>query len=43
VPLFLYFKTARLPDETFGDFCHRKGVDDLRAWAEQYATHVATV
>jgi sulfite reductase (ferredoxin) len=43
VPLFLYFKTARLPDETFGDFCHRKGMDDLRAWAEQYATHVATV
>ena len=37
VPLFLYFKTARLPDETFGDFCQRKGAEDLRAWAEQYA------
>jgi sulfite reductase (ferredoxin) len=36
-PLFLYFKTARLPDETFGDFCQRKGAEDLRAWAEQYA------
>ena len=37
VPLFLYFKTARLEGESFGDFCHRKGADDLRAWAERYA------
>jgi sulfite reductase (ferredoxin) len=41
VPLFLYFKTARDPDETFGDFCHRKGPDDLRAWADQYAAQAA--
>ncbi len=40
VPLFVYFKDAREPDETFGDFCHRKGVDDLLAFAEQ---HQATV
>jgi sulfite reductase (ferredoxin) len=42
VPLFLYFKTARLPDETFGDFCNRKGADDLRTWAEQYTAHAST-
>ncbi|MEX2140038.1 MAG: NADPH-dependent assimilatory sulfite reductase hemoprotein subunit [Pirellulales bacterium] len=41
VPLFLYFKTARLPDETFGDFCQRKGADDLRAWAERYAAQAS--
>ena len=37
VPLFVYFKHDRSEGETFGDFCHRKGADDLRAWAEQYA------
>jgi sulfite reductase (ferredoxin) len=35
-PLFMYFKQARHPGETFGDFCHRKGVEDLLAWAEAY-------
>ena len=29
VPVFAYFKHAREPDETLGDFCHRKGADDL--------------
>jgi sulfite reductase (ferredoxin) len=42
VPLFLYFKTAREPNETFGDFCHRKGPDDLRTWADQYTAQSAT-
>jgi sulfite reductase (ferredoxin) len=42
LPLFIYFKHARNEGETFGDFCHRKGVDDLRAWAEQYAAQAAT-
>jgi sulfite reductase (ferredoxin) len=37
VPLFTYFKSARENGETFGDFCLRKGADDLRAWTEQYA------
>jgi sulfite reductase (ferredoxin) len=31
VPLFRYFRDARLPGETFGDFCHRLGKDDLAA------------
>jgi len=43
VPLFVYFKHARQEGETFGDFCHRKGADDLRAWTEQYTAQAATV
>jgi sulfite reductase (ferredoxin) len=31
VPVFRYFKESRTPGETFGDFCHRKGKDDLLA------------
>ena len=37
VPLLAYFKQARQPGETLGDFCHRLGKDDLLAWTEQYA------
>jgi len=37
VPLFAYFKTARDNGETFGDFCLRKGAEDLRAWTERFA------
>ncbi|MFW6124921.1 MAG: hypothetical protein ACOC46_02125, partial [Pirellulales bacterium] len=29
VPLFLYYKRDRRAGESLGDFCHRKGVDDL--------------
>lgn len=36
VPVFHYFKHERTADETFGDFCHRKGMADLAAWAERY-------
>jgi sulfite reductase (ferredoxin) len=36
VPLLAYFKHARTPGETVGDFCHRKGKDDLLTWTEQY-------
>ena len=36
VPLFVYFKQDRLSGETFGDFCLRKGADDLLAWATSY-------
>jgi sulfite reductase (ferredoxin) len=31
VEVFRYFRNARLPGETLGDFCHRKGKDDLTA------------
>ncbi|MEK6249956.1 MAG: NADPH-dependent assimilatory sulfite reductase hemoprotein subunit, partial [Planctomycetales bacterium] len=33
VPLFIYFKQDRQKQETFGDFCYRKGVEDLAAWS----------
>ncbi|MCE9605691.1 MAG: NADPH-dependent assimilatory sulfite reductase hemoprotein subunit [Planctomycetia bacterium] len=36
MPVFHYFKHERAADETFGDFCHRKGMADLAAWAERY-------
>jgi sulfite reductase beta subunit-like hemoprotein len=35
-PVFVYFKHDREAGETFGDFCHRKGADDLLAWADKY-------
>ena len=38
VPLLVYFKNERHKGETFGDFCHRKGAEDLAAWAEQYSS-----
>ena len=30
-PVFRYFRDERTPGESFGDFCHRKGKDDLEA------------
>ena len=33
VPVLLYFKQAREHSETLGDFCQRKGVEDLLAFA----------
>jgi sulfite reductase (ferredoxin) len=35
-PVFEYFKQARQDGETLGDFCHRKGADDLNAWCEAH-------
>ena len=36
VPVLRYFKHERTTGETFGDFCHRKGVEDLHAWADKF-------
>ena len=33
-PLLLLWRDERLPQETFGDFCHRIGVEQLRAKVE---------
>jgi sulfite reductase (ferredoxin) len=41
VPLFAYFKTARESGEIFGDFCARRGADDLIAWTDRYAAQAA--
>ena len=30
------YKAERKPSETLGDFCHRKGVDGVRSWADQW-------
>ncbi|REK08282.1 MAG: NADPH-dependent assimilatory sulfite reductase hemoprotein subunit [Planctomycetota bacterium] len=37
VPVLAYFKSDRQEGETLGDFCHRKGRDDLLAWTDRYA------
>ena len=31
-----FFKTERLVNETLGDFCHRKGVEHVRTWADAW-------
>ena len=40
VPVFTYFKQDRRDGETLGDFCHRKGAQDLLEFAESYAAKV---
>jgi sulfite reductase (ferredoxin) len=30
------FKTERQANETLGDFCHRKGIDGVRTWADAW-------
>jgi sulfite reductase (ferredoxin) len=37
VPVLLYFKQARTNGETLGDFCQRKGLEDLLAFADRSA------
>jgi len=39
-PLFVYFRNQRQADESFGDFCDRKGIEDLRQFAETYVPEV---
>ncbi|MCI0362195.1 MAG: NADPH-dependent assimilatory sulfite reductase hemoprotein subunit, partial [Planctomycetaceae bacterium] len=41
-PVFLYFKEAREPKESLGDFCLRKGAADIAAWAGAQAASVAS-
>lgn len=40
LPVFMAFKHHRLTSETFGDFCHRVGNEQLSTWADQYASAV---
>lgn len=35
-PVLAYFKDERQLGESFGDFCHRKGAEDLLAWSEKF-------
>jgi sulfite reductase (ferredoxin) len=41
VPVLAYFKHERQNGETLGDFCHRKGCDDLLAWTDKYTAQTA--
>jgi sulfite reductase beta subunit-like hemoprotein len=41
VPVFVYFKQAREPGESLGDFCHRIGLAGLLAFADQFQTPAA--
>jgi len=41
-PLFVYFRNERQASETFGDFCDRKGIEDLRQFAETYVPEEST-
>lgn len=34
-PLLVFFKSDRLEGESFGNFCHRKGIEALRAYQFQ--------
>lgn len=36
VPLLVYFKAHRAPGESLGDFCHRKGLEDLLRFDAAY-------
>jgi sulfite reductase (ferredoxin) len=40
-PILMYFKQQQENGESLGDFCHRKGVENLRAWADAYSRGVA--
>jgi sulfite reductase (ferredoxin) len=40
-PVFAYFKHARETNETLGDFCLRKGAEDLAAFADANAAALA--
>lgn len=36
-PVFVFFKHAREPGETLGDFCLRQGAETIASWAEAHA------
>jgi sulfite reductase (ferredoxin) len=35
-PIFVFFKKSRKKGESFGDFCHRVGFDDIREFTASY-------
>jgi len=41
-PLLIMFKQQRQRHESFGDFCHRIGFDQLRQFSAQYSSRIAT-
>lgn len=43
VPLLVYFQRSRRDGESFGEFCHRRGLEDLQQWAASFQAEVAAV
>ena len=43
VPLLVYFKADREPGESWGDFCHRKGVAELLRFDAEYQSRAELV
>ncbi len=41
-PLLRRFRALCLPDESFGDFCHRHGAEELRGWLPEAAAGAHT-
>lgn len=41
LPVFMAFKQHRQTRETFGDFCHRVGNEQLTQWADQNASTIS--
>ena len=41
-PLFVHYKQKRRREESFGEFCHRVGFDNLRTFAVSYSTKQAS-
>ncbi len=36
LPLLAYYKRERKPDESLGDFCNRKSVEDLKQFGKAW-------
>ena len=40
-PIFIYFKQQRQPDENFGDFCDRVGIEAIRMFVTNYQSSLS--
>ncbi|MGV3485352.1 MAG: NADPH-dependent assimilatory sulfite reductase hemoprotein subunit [Planctomycetaceae bacterium] len=40
-PVLMYFKQSRQSGESFGDFCHRMGTEELQRFASEYESQLA--
>lgn len=40
-PVFVYFKQARQPGESFGDFCNRMGIEELQRFDKENAAQLS--
>jgi sulfite reductase (ferredoxin) len=42
-PIFVYFKQSKQKKESFGDFCHRVGLEAIRAFTASYTPNAAVL